>query len=84
MSYEMMEAVLVQKIAKLRQSEAVLVRSLDLLANGAHVIDLNAAHQRVHAQMQEVEHLLAVMNSNPAPAILPVDAPSQVAPSVWM
>jgi exonuclease VII small subunit len=90
MSYETMEALLVQKIANLRQSEAVLAQSLHLLANGAQVINLHAAHQRVHAQVQDVEHLLSAMEtaSTPRPeamvALLPTDATSQASASARM
>ena len=86
MSYETMEALLVRKIASIRESEAMFARSLRLAANGARGSDLNAVQQRLDAQIFEVEQLLGAMEATPepVPAMLPVDVAPQITPSAWM
>jgi hypothetical protein len=90
MSYETMEALLVQKIARLRESEATFERSLQQNAKGVSVVALTSAHARMNAQLREVEQLLAAMDAAPAypseslPSVIPVDAAPQMNSSVWM
>jgi hypothetical protein len=85
MSYEMMEALLVQKIAGLRESEAMFARSLRSAANGSRGTDLNAVQLNLNAQIHDVEQLLAAMDAAPAvPAMMPIDVATQMTPSAWM
>ncbi|HYP09218.1 MAG TPA: hypothetical protein VER03_23545 [Bryobacteraceae bacterium] len=89
MSYEMMEALVVSKIAGLRDSEAMFARSLQAARNGAD-LDLKAAQQRLDAQLQDLEQLLERMDSDSAfdttaiPALVAVEAAQQLPSSVWM
>ena len=88
MSYEMMEALLVQKIASLRKSEATLARSLRSAGCGVRFFDFSAVQQRIDRQIFEVEQLLAAMDTAPVsesmPAMAAVDAAPQMTPSAWM
>lgn len=90
MSYEMMEALLVQKIASLRESEGMFARALESNKDGPGRADLKSVHAQMTSQVSEVEQLLAAMNAAPGyevdsiPALLPVDATPQIASSVWM
>jgi hypothetical protein len=90
MSYEMMEALLVQKIARLRESEAMFARTLQSSGNGTKRSSLSTAHASMNAQILEVEQLLAAMDAAPLyptaslPALLPVDSAQQMTQSVWM
>lgn len=84
MSYEMMETLVVEKIAGLRESEAIFARSLRAAQNGS-AVDLNAVHQRIQAQLHEIEQLLASMESTPAiPAFVAADASQPMHSSVWI
>ena len=65
MSYEMMEALLVQKIAGLRKSEAMLARSLRFAGCGVRFSDFSAVQQRIDRQIFEVEQLLSAMDTAP-------------------
>jgi hypothetical protein len=85
MSYEMMEALLVQKIAGLRESEAMFARSLRSAANGSRGSDLNEVQQSLNEQIHEVERLMAAMDAAPVvPAMMPIDVATQMTPSAWM
>ena len=61
MTYELMESTLLERIADLRMSEADFSRSVARVRNGQTAVDLNAHYLRMHAQMDEVEKLLARM-----------------------
>ena len=85
MSYEMMEALLVQKIAGLRESEAMFACSLQSARNTSRVADLESVQQSLYSQMHEVEQLLAAMDAAPAlSSILPVEAAPKISSSAWM
>jgi hypothetical protein len=78
MTYEMLEATLVNKIADLRKAEANFDRSLRAAKNGIR-IDLDAAHRRLQTQMNEVEQLLAQINETTAYTV-PMNATPQFSP----
>jgi hypothetical protein len=61
MTYETMEAMLFQRIADLRISEADFARSIARVRNGETGIELNAQYVRMHARLAEVEKLMARM-----------------------
>ena len=61
MTYETMESTLLERIADLRVSENDFSRSIARIRNGETAVDLNAHYMRMHAQLDEVEKLLARM-----------------------
>ena len=88
MSYEMMEALLVQKIATIRQSEAMIARTLGSNPAKANVTFLNAAQKRMYSEIEQVELLLSAMDTVPATdslaALLPIDSAPQITSSAWV
>ena len=59
MSYEQMEAMLVQEIAEVRATEAVILRSM---RRGS--VSVTAEYARLQAQVNRIEGLLAAMDSS--------------------
>jgi hypothetical protein len=90
MSYEMMEALLVQKISTIRRSEAMIARSLRSASGGSNVMYLTAAQQRMYSEIEQVEQLLSAMDAAPSyeggsvPALHQVDVAAQMSPSAWV
>lgn len=78
MNYEMLEAAVVTKIADLRKAEDQFERSLKAAKAGIR-IDLNSAYRRLHAQMSEVEQLMAELEATPSYATFPAVMPAQTA-----
>ena len=80
MTYENMESMLLERIADLRMSEAEFSRSIARVRNGETGIELNPQYVRVHAQLDEVEKLIARMEEmDMAAPVSGVAAPMNVA-----
>jgi hypothetical protein len=80
MTYETMESMLLERIADLRMSEADFSRSIARVRNGESGIELNAHYVRMHAQLDEVEKLMARMEASEMAAPLSgVAAPMNIA-----
>lgn len=90
MSYEMMEALLVQKIADLRSSEARVAQSLQAVRNGMARVQPGDVFVHLNAQITEVEQLLALMDSAPlantdgASSLVAGAGAGATNPSLWM
>jgi hypothetical protein len=90
MSYEMMEALLVQKIAALRESEATFSRSLRSAGDELRAPDLHTIQDRMNVEINEVEHLLSLMDAAAVsdaasiPAMAVIESSTRVTPSVWV
>lgn len=59
MSYEMMEAMLVEGIAELRESEAGFLKSF----KRPNAADLSVQHKRIQSRLNELEQLLLLMDA---------------------
>ena len=58
-----MESMLLERIADLRMSEADFSRSIYSVRNNGSEVDLNEKYVRMHAQLDEVEKLVASMEA---------------------
>lgn len=68
MSYEMMEGLLIERIAELRACEANAVRSYGALSNGSKETDLSTDFSLLQHKLSEVESLLSAMDERLLPS----------------
>lgn len=63
MSYDMMESLLVQRIAEVRASEEMLMRSLKQTNEGIQRSEISRDFQQLRNKLEQAERLLSAMDA---------------------